>query len=258
MSTITPIPHVKTRLARLRVGTLDGMARSDTPHLHLVPAGRFALIGALSAGIAHRQKNDLFAVASLLELAIRKPGTPEQIERLLALREGTDSLADCSRALLELATESTEEVALAPAMLARECTELLELIGLNKLVETDIHFEQGLPLIVASPAELRAALLALLLNATQALPDGGTISLHVETDEEGSVCFEISDSGGGIADELGESIFEPFVTTRAEGAPGLGLATARAVAESHGGELAHIGSGELGGACFLLTIPAAA
>lgn len=99
-----------------------------------------------------------------------------------------------------------------------------------------LHLVESLPEITARPALMRQALVHLLINAIQAMPDGGQIA--IETDAQAGVRLTMSDSGQGISPEAMPRIFEPFFTTRPPGkGTGLGLNVARDIIRQHGGEI---------------------
>jgi signal transduction histidine kinase len=107
--------------------------------------------------------------------------------------------------------------------------------------------------VVASPNELKQVVLHLVANARQAMPDGGTVTVGVATGPEHAT-VTVADEGPGVPEGSREQIFEPFVTTRADGT-GLGLAVSRAIARRHGGDLGLEAGGP--GARFVLRLPLA-
>jgi signal transduction histidine kinase len=99
---------------------------------------------------------------------------------------------------------------------------------------------------------LRRALLNLMLNALDAMPDGGQLTVTAWS-HSGGVELEVADSGPGLSDEARERAFEPFFTTKSSGT-GLGLAIVYRIAEVHGGEIIARNCPE-GGAAFTVRIP---
>ncbi|MET0594233.1 MAG: ATP-binding protein, partial [Polyangiaceae bacterium] len=109
-----------------------------------------------------------------------------------------------------------------------------------------------------SPSEINQVFMNLVLNASQAMPEGGTITLHSEELPD-SVRIVVADTGPGVPESLRHSIFDPFFTTRAPNqGTGLGLAVSIEIARRHGGKLELLvrGEGERG-AAFALTLPRA-
>ncbi len=92
-----------------------------------------------------------------------------------------------------------------------------------------------LPVILADPSQIRQGLLNLLLNANQAMPEGGQLTVRATSDGE-NVRIEIEDTGSGIPEEIQEKVFEPFYSTKEEGT-GIGLPMAKYVIEAHGGNI---------------------
>jgi signal transduction histidine kinase len=106
--------------------------------------------------------------------------------------------------------------------------------------------------LTADPELVRASVLNLLLNASQAMNGRGTVRLSIRPGDAACV-LDINDTGPGVPPDLRERIFEPFFTTKARGG-GLGLPIARRTAELHGGTL-ELAAQDAGGACFRLTLP---
>jgi signal transduction histidine kinase len=109
-----------------------------------------------------------------------------------------------------------------------------------------------LPQLTADAEYLRQALLNLILNGLQAMPEGGTLTLEANK-SSGNFLIGVTDTGSGIAPENLARIFEPYFTTKASGS-GLGLAITRRIVEAHGGTVAV--TNEAGGGCrFLISLP---
>jgi K+-sensing histidine kinase KdpD len=100
---------------------------------------------------------------------------------------------------------------------------------------------------------MHRALVNLIRNATQAMPDGGTLTLEASRDET-AVHLVVRDTGPGIGDEAVDRIFNPFFTTRDTGT-GLGLAIVHRILDAHGGSIAVHNDPSAGGAVFTLSLP---
>jgi two-component system NtrC family sensor kinase len=222
----------------------------------LLRTAKLAAIGQLTAGFAHELNNPLFGVLGLVEFLLKEtePGT-KAYERLALVQSTALEMKQILRALLEFARESSDERRVVPLdEVVADSVNLIRRASAGKGVEIELSHGDGAFYVDGMPNQLKQLVLALLANARQAMPDGGTVRVRVDEDAD-VVTATVRDEGDGIAPELLERIFEPFFTTRAEhGGIGLGLWVAGAIARRHGGELtASSAPGE--GACFTLRLP---
>jgi two-component system, sporulation sensor kinase E len=120
----------------------------------------------------------------------------------------------------------------------------------------DVQLDDQAPgaTIYADAKQLKQACLNLILNAIDAMPEGGRLTVGIRTLGDGTTQISIADSGQGIAPEMIERIFTPFVTTKASGT-GLGLAKVYSIMESHDGSIECVSEVDAG-ATFSLYIPA--
>ncbi|MGH7317146.1 MAG: hybrid sensor histidine kinase/response regulator, partial [Candidatus Rokuibacteriota bacterium] len=123
--------------------------------------------------------------------------------------------------------------------------------GVEIEVETDLA--PGLPRVAGDPAELREAFTNLVLNAVDAMPGGGTLTLRTGT-TAGQVRVEVRDSGTGIPEHIREKIFDPFFTTKGPKGTGLGLSMAYGILQRHNGRIT-VESEESRGTTFRLLFP---
>ena len=107
--------------------------------------------------------------------------------------------------------------------------------------------------IEADPEQIQQVLVNLVLNALDAMPNGGNLEVELRHCADGFVKLEVHDTGPGIAPELMPHLFEPFVSSKETGL-GLGLVVSRRIAEAHGGSLKAVNAPR-GGACFELRLP---
>ncbi|MFN3467933.1 MAG: ATP-binding protein [Candidatus Brocadiales bacterium] len=120
-------------------------------------------------------------------------------------------------------------------------------------IDVGLAVEADLPRVLLDKEKFKQALLNLLLNALEAMPDGGNLYLRA-WQEAGSVRLSIRDTGKGIPDEVKERVFELFYTTK-EGGTGIGLPLAHNVVQAHGGTISFNSS--VKGTEFVITLPCA-
>jgi signal transduction histidine kinase len=122
-------------------------------------------------------------------------------------------------------------------------------------VELQLDLTKDLPFISCDPAQIEQVFVALIMNAIDAMPQGGTLWLEdrlINGDTE--IEIKVRDNGTGISVDVLPHIFEPFLTTKESGGVGLGLAIARGIMERHNGRIEV--QSELGrGTTFILTLP---
>ena len=124
----------------------------------------------------------------------------------------------------------------------------------NAGVTVDVRASGHVRQIEADPKQLAQVMRNIILNAIQAMPGGGALTIAIRADASSDCALiEFRDTGIGIPNEKLDEIFQPFVTTKTKGT-GLGMAIARRIVEAHGGRIA-VGPGDRGGAEILVTLP---
>jgi signal transduction histidine kinase len=222
----------------------------------LVQSGKLAAVGELASGAAHEINNPLFAILGLVEFLLHdsEPGTKSH-ERLLLIRQTGLEIKEIVKGLLDFARAGTDELVPVPLhAVVAEAVALIRLTSAAKNIEIVERYD-GEAAIVGSPNQIKQVVVDLFSNAQHALGDeSGTVTIAVTSNGD-EATVSVIDDGPGIARDVLPRIFEPFFTTNGAGT-GLGLAAARAIAQSHGGELT--ASSEPGqGATFRLTLPRA-
>jgi signal transduction histidine kinase len=216
---------------------------------------RLAALGQMAATVAHEVKNPLSAIKSIAQVMREDENVKREYERDLSLIVGeTDRLSRSVTQLLSFARTSPSAVAPSHAAeLVRAVVELFraEASGRNIKIECRAQIEGDLEGPAASA--LRDALSNLLINAIQATPLGGHISVEAEIKDK-HLLVTVTDSGPGIAPDLRERIWEPFFTTKQRGT-GLGLAIVRKRMEEAGGSARLTTTQEGQGARFELRVP---
>ncbi len=213
---------------------------------------RLAAMGRMAAGIAHEIKNPLAAMKMTVQLLREEKPGPGREPYDLLLRE----IERLDLAASELSAGSGPgPLAKEPADLARLSAEVLDLLA-PQLAHLGVTVERRLQAGDPVPVDanrVKRALMNLVLNGAQAMPRGGP--LVVSCSRAGATArLEVSDRGPGIPAELRGRIFDPFVTTKADGV-GLGLALTKRLVEEHGGRIGFESSPA--GSTFWIELPAA-
>jgi PAS domain S-box-containing protein len=242
----------------------------------LITSGRLAAVGELAASIAHEVNNPLAFIRTNLSLLGSHWKTLADTARPTgALSPG--ALHELIHEGEELIEESLEGVERTASFvrdvkgLSRADGEARQLEDLNELVRSvlrvaaaqnrkggRIETELGeLPLVRGARQELKQVLLNLVINAIQAIDEGGSVVLRT-CSEDGAAVVRVEDDGHGIAPENLDRIYDPFFTTKPEGeGTGLGLAISAEIVRRHQGTIeVRSTSGE--GTCFRVALPAAA
>jgi signal transduction histidine kinase len=123
-------------------------------------------------------------------------------------------------------------------------------------MEEEIH--NDLPLVYGNEEELSQVFMNLLINASDAAPEGGIVRVTLTKNARGGVDYAIEDNGTGVPDEIKDRIFDPFFTTKEPGkGTGLGLSIVHTIISNHGGQVRVEKSERLGGARFVVELPPA-
>jgi len=241
--------------ARLFEDVVAANSRMSDLQSRMIQAGRLAGIGHLASGIAHEINNPLQVILGRVQiLQVRNAEQPEVLADLGRVETEIMRIAHIVRGLQNFSRQEEGETEGKPSRLSTLTESVLELIGYRLhrqgIEVVRIGFEDS-PLIAGDLDQLRHVVLNLCLNALQAMPQGGTLTLETTIREDQAV-LEVADTGPGIATQDLERIFDPFFAR--SGGMGLGLAIGFAVAQRHGGSL-HAVPGLATGAKFRLILP---
>jgi signal transduction histidine kinase/ActR/RegA family two-component response regulator len=230
-------------------------------------AQRGDVVGRLAGGIAHDFNNILTGILGCCEMLEAKFGKAEAHRDIDQIRSATLRAADLTRQLLAFGRrQALQPRAVAPAAVLRDVIGLLRrTLAENVNIELDTGDCAGRVLVDVT--QLHQVLTNLVVNAAQAMPEGGRIEISAvqghlpEALASGAsgaeyIRFAVEDSGPGVPAGLHRRIFEPFFTTKAAGqGSGLGLSVVQGIVEQHQGRI-RVCSGALGGARFEVYLPA--
>jgi signal transduction histidine kinase len=222
------------------------------------------LLSRLLARLAHEIRNPLSSLAihvQLLEEDMAQASPPLMAKaagRFEIIRSELSRLENLMRQFLSLAAPSSVDLhTVDVAEVVGYVCELLRPEAATRGIEVVMSVPEGLPPLTADPAQLKQALINLVINAIQAIERNGRIEVDVRVDPAAGAFFlRVSDNGPGVSGEKRSAIFEPFFTTKSEGS-GLGLWIVQQIATAHGG-LVTVEDRPSGGAAFTLQLPLAA
>jgi PAS domain S-box-containing protein len=264
---LTPVIY-STSTMRDRSGAVFGVVAvfSDLTRLRELEiekrrTERLASIGAFAANMAHEIKNPLVAIKTFAELLPERFTEEEFRDQFskVAIREieRIDELVGRLRALV---THQPKQ--LAPVDVRELVDEVLSLLR-GQLEQARINvgtlYENDLPTVAGDQTQLRQLLLNILINAVEAMPRGGELTVQLsrkQTTEAESLVVAVRDTGPGIPDHFLDKVFDPFVTTKPQGS-GLGLSICQGIIEAHRGTIVAENNEPPPGATITISLPIA-
>jgi len=221
-------------------------------------ADRLATIGQLSAGVAHELNEPISSVLGFSQLIQKYPRLPKQVKQ---------DIEKIMKASLH-----AREVVKKLMLFARQLPPQKIQVNLNQIVEESLYFLESrcskegikvvrhlssdLPEVTADPAQMTQILVNIAVNAIQAMPDGGQLTIHTKASDK-FVYLIVEDTGVGIKEGIMKQIFLPFFTTKDVGkGTGLGLPVVHGIVTSHGGYI-NVGSKAGQGTRFEIQLPVA-
>lgn len=231
----------------------------------LAHAGRVTMLGQLSSALAHELNQPLGAIlrnAEAADMMLRSP-TPdlEELRAIIADIRKDDRRAgeviDRLRTLLR--RRSVEFKPVGMDGLVQDVITLVRGDAVARRIALELVTERALPPVAGDKVHLSQVLLNLIMNSMDALSESreGARRIVIETRSmNGMVEVGVTDSGPGLAPEVADRLFQPFVTTKPHGM-GMGLAVSRTIIEAHGGKLWVARNAGRGGASFRFTVPLA-
>ncbi|MGA8540095.1 MAG: ATP-binding protein [Terriglobales bacterium] len=232
---------------------------------HVLHVERMASVGKMAAVVAHEVNNPLSGILTYAKLLHRWVGSGQtDHERREEAMQCLDLIASESRRCGDLIKNLLTLSRTAPMNVQstdlRAVIDRCLLLVRHKLelggIDLQLNLAENLPRISCDPAQIEQVLLALIINAVDAMPRGGNLWIDTRLiNNQTEIEIKVRDDGAGIAPDIMPHIFEPFLTTKESGrGVGLGLAISRGIVERHNGRIAV--ESELGrGTTFTITLP---
>ncbi len=224
----------------------------------ILKSEKLASIGRLASGIAHEINNPLTGVLTYSSLLLEDMKGTKYEEDIKVIRDETLRCRGIVRGILDFARDTKPEKAPADInVIIEDSLRILEKHVNFQNVAIVRVLDRGLPPVSVDAGEIRSVINNLAVNAADAMPSGGTLTITTEREAgTGMVVVRVADTGGGISPENLGKIFEPFFTTKDRGkGTGLGLAMTYGVIQRHNGTI-DVRSKVGAGTEFVIKLPA--
>jgi two-component system NtrC family sensor kinase len=246
-----------------------------TAQFQVVQAEKLSSVGLVAAGIAHELNSPLMAIVTFAHMVQKKvPPDSQEYEDIRMILHEADRCAAIIRTLLDFSRDQSQEpnveLCEIPKLIER-ALEILKVEIRSRSIKIDLSIPSTLPCIDVNTVQLTQVLVNLLLNAIQAMPDGGLIAIKADTTTRSAypsvklppdsrrqlLRIRVRDSGTGISSEDLDKVFDPFFTTKPVGqGSGLGLSVSHAIITRYRGTILVTSDGK-SGAEFTVLVPAA-
>jgi len=248
----TAVSIENARLYESEKETLDKLQKTQKL---LLQTERLAVAGELSAKIAHEVNNPLSIIKNYLQLLERQNDSPEKVKEYTNIvGQEIDRITMIVRQLLNI--NRPMRIKFLRTNLYVVMKEVLSLMNRqleNAGIKALVEVEEPMPEIMAWSDGIKQVFMNLLLNARDAMPDGGEVSVKMSS-QEYKVQVLIQDSGSGIDPKHIPYIFEPFYSTKVDGSgSGLGLSVSRGIITNHSGTIEFFNNKK--GGCFKVELP---
>ena len=244
--------------SRLFTGVLHDLSEVRDLQRQLLQAQKLEAVGALAGGVAHDFNNLLTSIRGSSEILVDQLEPEGRLARAARrVQRAADRGAALTSRLLAFSRRGVVQRRVIDLNeVVRETEELCAHTLPEDLAQT-LELADGPLHVRADENQLGQVLLNLVVNAADAMPQGGRLTVATGRDGNGAVSLEVRDTGEGIPDAIREKIFEPFFTTKERGrGTGLGLATAASIVREHGGEI-RVVSEAARGTTFTVLLPEA-
>ena len=225
---------------------------------HLAQTEKLAAVGQLAAGVAHEINNPLGVIKCYANLIAKNTADTGQVQQDVAvIKKHTKACSQIVEGLLDFARVHDTRKAVSDIHDGIEdVVAILEPQFQKQSIDIRRAFAADLPEILMDVEKMKQVYMNILLNAKQAMADGGTITIATSAAPDAdAVTIAISDTGVGIPPDKRDHIFDPFFTTKKTGqGTGLGLSISYGIVKEHGGDI-QLESTPGKGSCFRLTLP---
>lgn len=225
----------------------------------LIQTERLRALGEMSSGIAHDFNNVLSIISGRIEILEKTKPKPDMLKHINVMKQAADDGTAIIKRIRNFSRleRSFNFQVIETARIVKESIDMAEnLPQIHRKGKSEIKIKALLDescQILADPVEIREVLINIIMNAIDAMPDGGTITIQIKVDDNYS-CITIKDDGIGMDEKTASRVFEPFFTTKGEKGSGMGLSVAYGIISSHNGTI-DVNSQPGKGTVFTIKIP---
>ncbi len=224
---------------------------------HMAKAEKLAAIGQLASGVAHEINNPLGVIQVYASLIAKNELDGQMANDVRVIQKHADQCQSVVQALLNFAraSEPSKERCDIRAALD-DVLGILEPQMKKQAIGVNLEAEPFLPLLVVDQTQMKQVFMNLIINAVQAMPDGGALRIAIRQDRgRGRLNVSVADTGVGVAEKNLPRIFDPFFTTKgADKGTGLGLSVSYGLVQQHGGDIT-VKSASGKGSTFTVSLP---
>ena len=228
---------------------------------NLERAEKLSALGTMASGVAHNFNNILAAILGRVQLLLRYPDKAKILEGLKTIEKSALDGAATVKRIQDFARKRPVQEDFTSVEINEVVRDVISFTrarwessakesGRKYNVVTDLQADRHVP---GSPSELREVFINLVINAIDAMPEGGTLTINSKTDGS-TVRISVADSGTGMSDDVRRRIFDPFFTTKGVKGTGLGLSESYGIIKRHKGTIA-CESREQRGTKFIIDLP---
>jgi len=248
------VPTLDIQVQEVVQRVQDMVDRITEQQRQLLHAEQLAAVGQLAAGLAHEIRNPLTTMKLLVGVAMRGgPGAGLTSDDLQMMHREIVRLEHTVQGLLDFARPpETQRQTCNLSTLVQQAVDLVRVRLNQQRIPCIVEVPNEPPALEVDPGQFCSVVVNLLLNALDAMPMGGQLRVRLSR-HEGQLTLQVEDNGTGIAPDVKDRLFTPFVTTRPTGT-GLGLPICRRIVENHGGSIEGHNRSE-GGAVFTIRLP---
>lgn len=216
----------------------DSLNTVKIQHEELIRKEKLASVGQLLAALAHDLRNPLGVIRSCAQLVLEER-QPEPIKQEVAqyIIDEVDKLTHRINDFLRYARQKPPEPKpIAPESIVQSALWQWRAQGSHEQLSVSTQHSPDLPNLFVDPDQVKEALVNLLINAREAMPEGGRLTVSTRRESNGDIVIEVADTGCGISEDDLKRIFEPFFTTKEYGT-GLGLTNVKRLVQDNGGTI---------------------